>query len=386
MDHRRRFTIARVAVRGLLPLAAAAVAAASRPCGAEPYIALREGLKCATCHVNHTGGGMRNGYGALFSQTELAPLLRTLSGQALDFSPDLGSSVAVGANLIVANQTLFPVDEDLGSGAQRATYSEDGQNTFAVDSGSLYLQARLIPSRLSIYLDETIAPGGASSREAFALVEGLPASGYLKAGRLLPPYGLRLWDDAAFVRQVTEFNFDNQDLGLEVGFEPGPLSVALAVANGTQGGRDDNTGKQVSAVGTWWAGPFEVGASAAYNRTQGVRRLAAGPFASLRTGPLTWTGEADLVSESGAARNDQVVLFASADAWLRQAVNLRLAFDWHDPYDAVEEDERSRVTAGAEAFLTPFLSASLYYHYKSSVPQDTQGNADALTVGLHTFF
>ena len=103
-------------------------------------------------------------------------------------------------------------------------------------------------------------------------------------------------------------------------------------------------------------------------------------------GSVTWAAEADLVSETGAADNDQVVLFASADWWLRRAVNLRLAYDFHDPYDAIGQDERSRVTAGVEAFLTPFLSAGLSYRHKRSVPQDVQGNADALTLGLHTFF
>lgn len=380
MDRRNTRSSRRGAILGLFALAAAS------PCGAEPYIALREGLKCAACHVNHTGGGMRNGYGGLFSQTEIAPLLQELSGQALGFSADLGPSVSIGANAITSNETLFAVDEERDVAGERTTYSQDGQNTFAVDSGSLYMQARLIPSRLSLYLDETVAPGGASSREAFALLEGLPAASYLKAGRLLLPFGLRLRDDAAFVRQVTGFNFDNQDLGLELGLEPGPLALAVAVSNGTQGGRDDNTGKQVSAVGSWWTGRLTIGGSLAYNRTQGVKRVALGPFASLRTGAVTWAAEADRVSETGAADNDQVVLFASADWWLHRAVNLRLAYDFHDPFDAIGQDERSRATAGVEAFLTPFLSTSLYYRHKRSVPQDVPGNADALTLGLHTFF
>ncbi|HCL28281.1 MAG TPA: hypothetical protein DIC52_07580 [Candidatus Latescibacteria bacterium] len=342
---------------------------------AEPYIALREGLKCSSCHVNHTGGGMRNGYGALFTQTEITPLLEEMSEAALDFSADLGPSITIGSDFILSNETTS------GSG------DTDRQNTFAVESGNLYVNARLLPGRMSLYLDEIVAPGGAASREAFLLLEGLPLSGYAKAGRMLLPYGIRMWDDDAFVRRVTGFNFDNQDLGVEVGIEPGPIAASIAVSNGTQGGRDDDAGKQVSSVLTWWQGPFVLGGSFAYNNPSGGDRLVYGPFASASLGPLTWIGEVDWIAESaGGVDNDQFVAFTSLDLWLRQSINLRAAFDFHDPYDDLSEDERSRVSIGVDAFLTPFLTGSVVYRLRDSIPQDPTGNADGFGLSLHTHF
>ena len=342
---------------------------------AEPYIALREGLKCGTCHVNHTGGGMRNGYGGLFTQTEITPLFEAMSEAALDFSADLGPSITVGADFIAANETIA------------ASNGSDRQNTFDVTSGNLYINARLLPGRMSLYFDEIIAPGGAANREAFVLLEGLPAAGYTKVGRMLLPYGLRMWDDDAFIRRVTGFNYDSQDLGIEVGFEPGPLSLAVAVSNGTQGGRDNDAGKQVSSVLTWWHSPVVLGASFAYNNPPGADRVVYGPFASANMGPLTWMGEADWIAETASGvSNDQFVAFTSVDMWLHQAINLRAAFDFHDPFDAVEEDERSRVTVSVDAFLTPFLTGSIAYHLRDSVPQDPKGNADGLSLSLHAHF
>lgn len=342
---------------------------------AEPYIALREGLKCSTCHVNHTGGGMRSGYGALFTQTEITPLFEAMSDAALDFSADLGPSISIGADFITTNETVA------GSGGA------DRQNTFAVDSGNLYVNVRLLPGRMSLYFDEIVAPGGAASREAFLLMEGLPGSGYAKAGRMLLPYGIRMWDDDAFVRRVTGFNYDSQDLGVEFGFEPGPLSLAVALSNGTQGGRDNNASKQVSSVVTLWQSPFVLGASFAYNDPPGGDRFVYGPFASASFGPLTWIGEADWIAETVAGvDNDQFVAFTSVDLWLRQAINLRAAFDYHDPFDDVEEDERSRVSLGIDAFLTPFLTGSVVYRLRDSVPQDPSGNADGFALSLHAHF
>ena len=279
---------------------------------------------------------------------------------------------------MVANRSQLPIE---GEGAR---------NSFVVDSGNLYIQARLIPGRLSLYIDESVAPGGASNREALVLVEGIGAAGYLKAGRLVRPFGIRLADDEAFVRQVTGFNFDNQDLGVELGLEPGPLSLAVAVTNGSGGTIDENLGKQVAVSGSFWTEAAVLGASAAYNDARGVRRIVVGPFASAHLGAVTLTGEIDLirdkVRDQGRDDRAQVVGFASLDYWYRDAIDFRLSFDYHDPYDDFGEDERSRLSLGLEAFLTPFLSASAFYRFKDSVPQDGPGNADVLVVSLRTFF
>ena len=357
----------------LLSLAAVSLLISiSQMAWSEPYIAFREGLKCSACHVNNTGGGMRNGYGTLFTQTELTPLLGSLSDQGYDFTADLNGSISVGSDFMAVNETTF------------SEADSDAQNTFGIESGNLYFDVRLIPDRLSVYIDETVAPSGASSREAFLLLEGLPNDSYIKAGRMLLPYGIRLWDDASFIRQVSGFNYDNQDVGVEFGIEPSNVSLNVALSNGTQGARDDNTGKQLSAVGSVFVRNMVLGGSFSRNKTaRGVERVLFGPFGSARFGPATLMGEVDWISDSGAVEEEQFTAYASIEYWYRQAVNFRVAFDYLDPF---EEDERSRLTVGFDAFLTPTLTAGAYYRLEESVPQDTPGNTDGLVLSLHAFF
>ena len=352
----------------------------------EPYIAARDGYKCSACHVNQIGGGKRTDFGALFTQTDISPLISGASDRAMDFSPLLGNGISLGADFAVAHETLLAVNEKLVRDAGVLTYEQDTQNSFGVSSGNLYLEAQLVPEQVALYLDETVAPAGAASREAFVLVQSLPMGAYFKAGRMLLPYGIRLVDDEAFVRQATGFNFDNQDLGVQLGFEPGKLALVAALSNGTQGGRDDNNGKQVSSSGSLYLDNSMVGGSFSWNKSRGIERILFGPYGSVNLGPLTLMGEADWIRESGATDQDQFILFTSLEYWCRQSVNVRVAFDYLDPYDRVEEDERSRLSLAVHAFLTPSLEASATYRLRASIPQDVQGNADGLTLGLHSFF
>ena len=198
---------------------------------AEPYFAFREGYKCSTCHVNKTGGGKRNEYGSSFTQTEFSPILEAASENALYFSADIGESFSLGMDFMIVHETLLSVEESIDEGGRNEVYEQGAKNSFDVRSCNLYLEVQLLPEILTLYLDETVSPAGASNREAFVLYDNLPHGGYVKAGRMLLPYGIRLWDDDAFIRQVTGFNYDNQDLGFEVGAEPGMFSLSLALSN-----------------------------------------------------------------------------------------------------------------------------------------------------------
>jgi hypothetical protein len=244
---------------------------------AEPYMAIRGGYKCGQCHVNRTGGGMRTGFGVVYSQTVLPHKFLKLSRTGAFFDGKASDKIAFGANLRVSNKTVFGVDRPEGT--------SQNDNSIDISEGNIYLKLDLINNFLSFYLDETVLPAGARNREAFALIHNLPLNSYIKAGRMLLPYGLRILDDNSFIRQKTGYNYANQDIGFEFGLEPGPFSLSVAVTNGTQGASENNIDKQVSFVGSAVFRHFRIGGSFSRNRTPGDPRdqftTMVGGFAGL---------------------------------------------------------------------------------------------------------
>ena len=80
-----------VRLHGALVLLALAGAAQ-----AEPYLAAQMGLKCAQCHVNPTGGGMRTVFGNTFAQTQLAA--KRIGGEEDLWTGQVMKFLSVGGN------------------------------------------------------------------------------------------------------------------------------------------------------------------------------------------------------------------------------------------------------------------------------------------------
>jgi hypothetical protein len=67
------------------------------PAAAEPYIALQTGYKCNVCHVNPTGGGLRNDFGTTFSKMLLPA--ETIDTALDKWNGKIGDLVRVGGDL-----------------------------------------------------------------------------------------------------------------------------------------------------------------------------------------------------------------------------------------------------------------------------------------------
>ncbi len=351
----------------------------------EPYLAVRTGFKCSQCHLNKSGGGKRTAFGAIYAQTFLPRVQMKTESNKSFFNGYVSEHVSFGGNLRLTNITVFGVDRP------RRAYQRD--NFFDIPEGNLYLQLDVVKDFLTFYMDEIMSPVGAQSREAFGMIHNLPFNGYIKAGRLLLPYGLRLLDDDAFIRQKTGFTYDNQDLAVEVGIEPGPFSLIVSGSNGVGGPGDNNLDKQFTSVGSVVFRHFRVGGSFARNRVPDILRYTYGGFAGLYFGRFTLLGEVDVIEErvkgqeeQRKEQGDRLAGFAEMDILLTRGINLKVAYDYFDPHTKIEEDHRYRLTTGIEAFVTQFLQFRALYIFADSVPQKPREREDSLILELHTFF
>jgi hypothetical protein len=350
---------------------------------AEPRFALREGVRCGHCHVNRTGGGMRTPFGVSFSQSNLS----TWRAEGA-FDPYAGESLAFGANMRLSNQTRLGTTTSIG-GIER---DAETTNTFAMTEGNLYLRAEVAPDRFTVYLDQTVAPEGASAREAFLLIEALPGGVYVKAGRFLLPYGLRVPDDASFMREQTGFTYANQDLGVEIGVALSDrVQASLAVTNGSLGGSDPNTSKQVTGTLEHAFGPVRLGLSGAYNDSSEdedfeLTTLTAGAHLGLRLGRMVLLGAFDWIRNSGDGEtSDAHSVYGELDFEVLKGLHARAVFESFDPDWEADENERDRFIFGLSWFPMQMLEVRAAYRMNRDIPQRIEGNVDALLFELHGF-
>ena len=357
--------------------------------GAEPHFSARTGLRCARCHTSPTGGGKRTPYGALYAHSSLGlswtrPRATVPGGadgdsswvSTLVASGEVTSWLAVGADLRVANTTTF-VTADAG----------EHQNSFDATEGNLYLELRPWPGRIVIYLDEEVAAGGARSREAWGLIHG-PWSTYLRAGWILPPFGLRLLDDAAYTRRVTGANFANPDMGLEVGLDVGPVFAAAALTNGSFSAADNDHYKALWGLLELNLDVGRAGLSGQYNPSESGCRSMMSSFAAARLGRVVLQGELDLVADrpSDSPRwSYGLAAMAEADLLLTRGLGLRVGYDYHDADLGLGQDRRQRFRFGVDLFLLRTMELKLYYVLKQSETNQPLDAADRLEVTLHVY-
>lgn len=351
---------------------------------AEPYLAVRSGLKCMACHVNPGGGGKRTEFGAAYGQTALArERLDPATGQAVPsagvgpamWTGKLNDQVALGSDLRATLQSV----KVPGSKETLA---------FNPTRAQIYLEVKPLGERLSLYIDERIAPGAATHRESYALLWFADRSAYVKAGRMFIPFGLRVEDDTAFIRQVSGVNFNSSDDGVEGGLEIGPWSAAVSVTNGAGGGAETNRGKLISSAATYVQPDWRVGLSASVNRNGGADRSMQSVFGGLRLGIVSALASAVYITDDGTpiGRIKHWASLVEANIEAAKGHNVKLSYEYHDPNVDVREDQRVRYSAVWEFVPFQFTQFRLGARKSNGIPQNNAQNASDIFLQWHAFF
>ncbi len=358
----------RVALWLLLALCGAAAQA-------EPYLAVQSGQRCAMCHVNGTGGGMRTAFGNVFAQNQLAAHKLDAGGEWLG---NVGTYFGLGAD-VRSGLTVTDVP-----GTPRS-------NAFDLREARVYLHFTPIPGRLSLVVDQLVAPDSALNREAFVRYTTGDGAWYVKAGRLYLPFGLRLQDNDAFVRNETAVNMSSPDTGVELGWDRDALSLQFAVSNGTQGAPENDRRKQFSLQASWIQDAWRVGVAGNLNDAAVGDRTALGVFGGLRTGPVSWLAEFDSIEDRSTAsmlgRSTKSSVWLVEGNWrVVQGHNVKLTHEYLDPDRDIARNRQTRTSAVYEYTPLQYLQLRAGLRQHDGPSQFAVQNRRLFFLEVHGFF
>jgi hypothetical protein len=338
---------------------------------AEPYLAVQEGYKCNVCHVNPTGGGLRNEFGITYAKV-LMPA-ETLDGPLDAWTGKITDNLRIGG--------------DLREDWTRVTApNTPSSQSFSLQQFRLYGDLTLIPDRLGIYVDEQIAPGGAQNEEAYIRYGSTTQGFYIKGGQFYLPFGWRLQDQTAFVREVTGINMTTPDKGVELGYEHQSWSAQFDVTNGAANS-GTGSGYQVTTQVVYTKPIWRLGLAGSFTQSDLGDRRVGGLFAGLKTGPVAWLAETDLLhDDSFPGGRTLAVGLLEADWLIRRGHNLKLTAEYSDPDRSVTEDQQTRYSIVYEYTPLPFLQLRAGYRHYFGIPQNNLQNQQLVLLELHGFF
>ncbi|RKZ11985.1 hypothetical protein DRQ50_12670 [bacterium] len=344
-----------------------ALVSAEQALGVPRYTA-QYGQDCKLCHVNPTGGGLRDLYASQFIVPEELAARGWRDDEVALASPELAPGVTVGL--------------DLRSLLQQ---QEGGTGTNLAMQGDFYVGAELGFGLLA-YFEQGINGSG----EIFGAWRGLPLDGYVKAGRFLPDYGWRFADHQMFNRRYLA-DVDGTDSprgfhgsGLEAGISPGAVTVSASLLGGTESNGDSYAARILlhQVLGPVNAG---IGGSVLRRDRPGDSRRAVGGIWYLAVGPLTWLGEIDETRQDDRLGN---LVANELTLRIRRGLDLRGTYNFQDPDRDRRNGLRQRTGAGVAWMPIPVFNLLAMGNYWKIDEGDLVAGSSYLEgeLVLHVFF
>ncbi len=336
----------------------------------EPYLAVESGLKCASCHVNPSGGGKRTVLGTLYARNQIAANAWSKDPAVKPWTGDVKPWFAVGADFRGGYESVD-------------TPGFENESETEVTRATVYALLRAVPNLLSFYFDEKIAPDDVENREAYMLLTPKQGKFTVKAGQMFLPFGLRLQDDNAFVRQTSGINFLTPEDGVEVGLELAKWTAQLAVTEG----ESDTSGDHVSLSAAYVKPRWRVGASYNTNEDELGDRDMQGLFAGFKTGPISWLAEVDFVADkSSSGGNDAYASLLEGNWRIRKGHNVKVSYEYLDPDRDRGEDQQEKYSAVWEYSPIQFVQSRVGVRRYNGIPNYPLSNRDEVFAELHVYF
>lgn len=347
-----------------------------------PRFSMRLGDKCSDCHVNPTGGMMRNENGFFFGKN----VLSMISPREKDFPLSHKFSENVSFGFDYRSQLLYS--------------QEKNRTDFQDMTGSVYLNAAV-----SNKIDVTTRYDFVQSIcEAFAVAKILPNESYIKIGSFIPYFGIRIDDHTSYTR--------GGDFGLlfSIGTIQGLIYNPFYIETGIELGANINDFTHLTAsigkskfnailtTDPTFTTRFEITPSLGM-----INLLLGGSFVSTKTKILSTTlntqlynafvgigtkyfsllGEFDIATAYISSNVRSSAMMIEASYQFMVGLDAIVRYDRFDPNTSFKKDEHAHLIFGVEFF--PFSFVELRPQYRINIEEPIKKN-DAFVLQFHFWY
>lgn len=361
-----------------------------------PRFALLQGGTCGDCHVNPTGGLMRNDGGFAFGKNVL-PMMRP--DKDFPMSQKIGDNIQYGLDFR-GNSYLF-----FGENPNLNLPKNSKRIDFQSMTGSVYTNVNL-SEKINVFARYDFIW---QVWEAYAVAHILPNEGYVKGGSFTPNYGIRLDDHTAYTRGgdlglITPgatkrgLIFDPRyiESGVEVGQYISDFVLVTASVGNPRTPVIFTTDPSYTANLLFYpvisnkAALMLGGSVHIYRQQQFVvnkyiypQVQLYGGYAGIGIGNFTLLGEYDIANSYVKKDSASSALMIEAAYNLFKGVEAVVRYDRFDPLTDVNNDDISRLIVGFELFPYSFIEVRPQYRHQMEHPEITD---DTFLVQLHLWY
>jgi hypothetical protein len=338
-----------------------------------PRYSLKNGFQCIDCHVNPTGGIMRNESGWSFGKK-----LAVYSTSNLEMSPKLNENISIGFDL--RTQYLY-------SQALRRT-------DFHKMSGAFYTNIDLSDNISFIGKYDFIQ----RIWEGYGVLKILPNESYFKVGSFSPAFGIRLDDHTAYTRggdfgllftAGTRQGLIYNPFYIETGIEAGVylsdfifLTLSAGQSNfpfltdPTYTARFELT-PQIGHINLLVGGSF-----GAYRDTLEVKMIAA--FFGFAIRDFTFLAEYDLINNFLAREKKSSAFMIETSYKLIKGIEAVIRYDLFVPISEKPDLNFSHLILGFE--IHPYSFIELRPQYRINMEKPAAVKNDAFVLQFHFWY
>ena len=344
-----------------------------------PRFSLRMDGKCMDCHVNPTGGEMRNHDGWTWSRNSLAMISPHKDFEMTNrLAPNIEFGFDFRGNYLVAMNEAYT------------------KSDFQRMQGSIYTSISLA-QKIKAYARYDFIW---QFWEAYGLAHILPNNGYIKGGTFMPNYGIRIDDHTAYIkggdlgvlfatgrRQGLIYDPRYVETGVEIGQYISDFAFVTASignprstefnADPTYTARVEFTPEVSNAFSLSFGGSFASFKDQRFDKNfkpiyQNVNMF--GGFAGISIDEFVLEGEFDMAKDYMQLDSSTTAMMVQAAYTVMKGVDAVVRYDRFDPNIKLSSDDHSRIVLGLEIQPYSFVEIRPQYRIQMEHP-DVKNNS-----------